>query len=40
MKIQVDSKLKVVEFGRRLVKADIRYYYQVVGYDCLVLRWP
>ena len=39
MKIRVDNKLSVIEFGRRGgIKLDeVRYYYQVVGYDCLVL---
>lgn len=38
MKIIVDNVLPVSEFGRRSVKTDqVRYYYQVVGYDCLVL---
>lgn len=38
MKIKVDSRLHVSEFGRRITRKDsLRYYYQVVGYDCLVL---
>jgi len=38
MKTIVDNVLPVSEFGSRSVKVDqVRYYYQVVGYDCLVL---
>lgn len=38
MKVIVDNALSVSEFGRRIARPDsIRYYYQVVGYSCLVL---
>jgi hypothetical protein len=37
MKIKVDDRLKVIEFGRQIVKGEARFYYQVVGYNCLVL---
>lgn len=38
MKVIIDDSLKVSLFGQRTPKADSpRFYYQVVGYDCLVL---
>lgn len=37
MKTLVDNKLPVSEFGKRIFQRNIRYYYRVVGYDCLVL---
>lgn len=40
MKVVVDSTLRVREFGRRggFHPNELRFYYQVAGYDCLVLR--
>ena len=40
MKIIVDNALRVREFGRRggFHANELRFYYQVAGYDCLVLR--
>ena len=40
MKVVVDDALRVREFGRRgaFHANELRFYYQVVGYDCLVLR--
>lgn len=38
MKIAVDNKLHVSLFGTAAPKTDeVRYYYQVVGYSCLIL---
>lgn len=37
MKVKVDDGLKVIEFGRQIVSGEARFYYQVVGYNCLVL---
>lgn len=39
MKVKVDNKLPVSLFGSRIVRQQPRYYYQVVGYDCLVLTF-
>lgn len=38
MKVKVDNRLPVSLFGQAAPQPDsIRYYYQVPGYDCLVL---
>ena len=40
MNVIVDDALRVREFGRRggFKLDEVRFYYQVVGYDCLWLR--
>lgn len=40
MKVIVDDILRVREFGRRggFKPDEIRFYYQVVGYNCVMLR--